>query len=72
MVLFRTAYPKSKLKTSEYLNRFLKINWNEDKILVLNLKTGDSAITEKDSNLHLIISYSDKRAKKEKTIEKEV
>jgi len=32
LVIFRIAYPKSKLKTSEYLNRFLKINWNEDKI----------------------------------------
>ena len=32
LVIFRMAYPKSKLKTVEYIKRFTKINWNEDKI----------------------------------------
>jgi len=32
LVIFRIAYPKSKLKTVEYIKRFTKINWNEDKI----------------------------------------
>jgi len=32
LVIYRIAYPKSKLKTTEYLNRLAKISWNEDKI----------------------------------------
>jgi len=39
----------------------------KDKILSLNLKTGESAIIEKDDGLKLIISYSDKRALKDKS-----
>ncbi len=39
----------------------------KDKILSLNLKTGESAIIEKDDELKLIISYSDKRALKDKS-----
>ncbi len=39
----------------------------KDKILSLNLKTGESAIIEKDDRLKLIISYSDKRALKDKS-----
>jgi len=38
----------------------------KEKILALNLKNGDSEIIEKDDNLRLIISYSDKRASKDK------
>ena len=38
----------------------------KDKILALNLKNGDSEIIEKEDNLRLIISYSDKRASKDK------
>jgi len=38
----------------------------KDKILSLNLKNGESEIIEKDDNLKLIISYSDKRAKKDR------
>ena len=38
----------------------------KDKILALNLKNGDSKIIEKEDNLRLIISYSDKRASKDK------
>ncbi len=39
----------------------------KDKILSLNLKNGESAIIEKDDGLKLIISYSDKRALKDKS-----
>ena len=39
----------------------------KDKILSLNLKTGESAIIEKNDELKLIISYSDKRALKDKS-----
>ncbi len=38
----------------------------KEKILELNLKNGESEIIEKENNLKLIISYSDKRAKKDK------
>lgn len=38
----------------------------KDKILSLNLKNGESKIIEKQDSLKLIISYSDKRAKKDK------
>jgi len=38
----------------------------KEKILSFNLKNGESAIIEKDDNLRLIISYSDKRASKDK------
>jgi len=38
----------------------------KDKILALNLKNGDSEIIEKDNKLKLIISYSDKRASKDR------
>ena len=38
----------------------------KDKILALNLKNGDSKIIEKDDDLRLIISYSDKRANKDR------
>ncbi len=38
----------------------------KDKILALNLSNGQSNIIEKDKALRLIISYSDKRAKKDK------
>ncbi len=38
----------------------------KNKILELNLKNGESEIIEKKDNLKLIISYSDKRAKKDK------
>lgn len=38
----------------------------KDKILALNLKNGESAIIKKSNDLKLIISYSDKRAKKDK------
>jgi len=37
----------------------------KDKILKLNLKNGESEIIKKNDNLKLIISYSDKRAKKD-------
>ena len=36
------------------------------KILALKLKNGESEVTVKDDNLRLIISYSDKRAKKDR------
>lgn len=42
-------------------SRFIK-----DKILALNLKNGQSSIIEKSNDLKLIISYSDKRARKDK------
>jgi transposase len=32
LVIYRVCYPKSKLKTSEYLYRYHQINWAEDKI----------------------------------------
>ncbi len=32
LVIFQLAYPKSKLKTVEYIKRFTKKNWNEDKV----------------------------------------
>lgn len=38
----------------------------QDKILALNLKSGESKIIEKGDSLKLIISHSDKRAKKDK------
>ena len=38
----------------------------KDKILALNLKNGDSKVIEKDDNLRLIVSYSIKRASKDK------
>ena len=38
----------------------------KDKILTLNLKNGESEVIEKDKNLRIIISYSDKRASKDK------
>ena len=38
----------------------------KNKILSLNLKNGESQIIEKQSGLNLIISYSDKRASKDK------
>ena len=38
----------------------------KDKILALKLNNGDSQLIEKDKNLQLIISYSEKRAKKDK------
>ena len=38
----------------------------KDKILALNLKNGDSEIIEKDDDLRLIVSYSDKRASKDR------
>jgi len=38
----------------------------KDKILSLKLKNGTSKIIDKEDNLRLIISYSDKRAKKDK------
>jgi transposase len=38
----------------------------KDKIVALNLKNGDSEIIEKDDDLRLIISYSDKRASKDR------
>lgn len=38
----------------------------KDKILALNLENGESKIIEKPDKLKLIISYSDKRAKKDK------
>ncbi|HHD80958.1 MAG TPA: IS1634 family transposase, partial [Campylobacterales bacterium] len=38
----------------------------KDKILSLELKNGESEILEKQGNLKLIISYSDKRSKKDK------
>ena len=38
----------------------------KDKIMSLNLKNGESEIIEKDNGLRLIISYSDKRASKDK------
>jgi len=38
----------------------------KEKILSFTLKNGESAIIEKDDNLRLIISYSDKRASKDK------
>ena len=38
----------------------------KDKILALRLKNGQSNVIEKDESLKLIISYSDKRAKKDK------
>ncbi|MCK5169824.1 MAG: transposase, partial [Bacteroidales bacterium] len=38
----------------------------KDKILTLNLKSGESKIIEKEDSLKLIISHSDKRAKKDK------
>lgn len=38
----------------------------KDKILTLKLKHGESEIIEKEDSLKLIISYSDKRAKKDK------
>lgn len=37
----------------------------KDKVLVLTLKNGESGIIEKQDGLKLIISYSDKRAKKD-------
>ena len=39
----------------------------KNKILSLNLKNGESAMIEKDYGLKLIISYSDKRASKDKS-----
>ena len=38
----------------------------KDKILALKLEHGESEILEKDASLKLVISYSDKRAKKDK------
>lgn len=38
----------------------------KDKILALTLENGESAIIEKSNDFRLIISYSDKRAKKDK------
>ena len=38
----------------------------KDKILALNLKNGESKIVEKPDGLKLIISYSDRRSKKDK------
>ena len=38
----------------------------KDKILALELKNGESKIIEKSNNLRLIISYSDKRANKDR------
>jgi len=38
----------------------------KDKILLLKLRNGESDVIEKAGNLKLIISYSDKRAKKDK------
>jgi transposase len=38
----------------------------KDRILALRLKNGESKIIEKENGLKLIISYSDKRAKKDK------
>lgn len=38
----------------------------KDKIVALNLKNGESEIIEKQDSLMLIISYSDKRARKDK------
>lgn len=32
LVLARVAFPKSKLKTTEYLNRYKQIDWDEDKL----------------------------------------
>ncbi|NLB27043.1 MAG: IS1634 family transposase [Bacteroidales bacterium] len=32
LVLCRIAYPRSKLKTTEYLNRYKQINWSEDQV----------------------------------------
>jgi transposase len=32
LVLARTAFPKSKLKTTEYLYRYKQIDWNEDQL----------------------------------------
>ena len=32
LVIYRVCYPKSKLKTSEYLYRYHQIEWDEDKI----------------------------------------
>lgn len=43
-----------------------EITFIKEKILSLELKNGDSKIIEKPNKLKLIISYSDKRAKKDK------
>jgi len=32
LVIYRLAYPKSKLKTVEYLNRYHQLNWHEDQV----------------------------------------
>ena len=32
LVIYRLTFPKSKLKTTEYLKRYNNINWSEDKI----------------------------------------
>ena len=32
LVIYRLSFPKSKLKTTEYLRRYNNINWSEDKI----------------------------------------
>ena len=32
LTIYRIAFPKSKLKTTEYLRRYVGIDWNEDKI----------------------------------------
>ena len=32
LVIYRIAFPKSKLKTTEYLYRYQHIDWNEDKL----------------------------------------
>ncbi len=38
----------------------------KDKILSLNVQNGESEVIDKDENLRLIISYSDKRARKDR------
>jgi transposase len=32
LVIYRLAFPKSKLKTTEYLYRYQQLNWNEDQV----------------------------------------
>ncbi|RUA08182.1 MAG: hypothetical protein DSY82_07345 [Flavobacteriia bacterium] len=32
LTIYRIAFPKSKLKTTEFLRRYAQIDWNEDKI----------------------------------------
>jgi len=54
LVLCRIAYPKSKLKTTEYLSRFKQINWSEDQVYryLDKLYTSQKEIVQQISYAH--------------------